>query len=199
MGGYAFWQCGSLYAMVLPDFLTSIGIFVRCFLHPRPNPHGCGGLIVTLTLTHPNTYCAQAFQDCGGLTVTLTLTHPNTYCAQAFQDCGGLHAITFSDTLEEIGEDAFCGCLMLEELVFPDTMTVISQSAFMGYVSLPSLSANLPSWGAFLFLLYQPVCLHAFMGRIALPSLSASPPHGVRCSPRPISSLPSSGTLLVFG
>ena len=84
IGVYAFWNCGGLTSITIPNSVTSIG--VQAFQH-------CLGLT---SITIPNSVTSigkDAFAECSGLT---TITIPNSVTSignGAFENCSGLTTV----------------------------------------------------------------------------------------------------------
>ena len=101
IGEGAFYVCGGLTSMVIPEGVTSIGS--RAFF-------ACSNLT---SVTIPNSVTSigrGAFQNCTGLS---SVTIPNSVASiesSAFSFCTGLTSITIPESVDSIGEYAFDGC-----------------------------------------------------------------------------------------
>ena len=116
IGGSAFYNCGELTSVRLPEGLKTIGM--HAFLN-------CSGLT---SLSFPEGLKAiggYAFSGCSGLT---SLSFPKglkIIGESAFSNCSGLTSLSFPEGMTKIGDGAFIGCGRLETLSFPSTMKSI--------------------------------------------------------------------------
>ena len=126
-----FQQCSSLFSIVLPNTLTSIGDYA--FDH-------CSGLT---SVTIPNGVTSignSAFSSCSGLT---SVTIPNSVTSignWVFSSCSGLTSVTIGSSVTSIGEYAFYYCTGLTSITIPNSVTSIGYRAFFGCSGLTSVT-----------------------------------------------------------
>ena len=154
IGYQAFYGCGRLTSVTIPNSVTSIGD--QAF-------EGCIGLT---SITIPNSVTSiggKAFQGCSGLTsVTIpnsvtsigwwafcgcnsmtSVSIPNsmTYIPMcAFENCSSLTSITIPNSVTSIEGFAFWTCNSLTSVTIPNSVTYIGESAFAGCSSLTSVT-----------------------------------------------------------
>ena len=130
VGDRAFWRCGNLMSVEIPDTVTSIGesAFDRCMN------------LKELTLSNSLTSIGYgAFFWCEDLT---KVTIPDSVVeigASAFELCRGLTSLTIGNSVTRIGDNAFGDCEELISLVIPDSVIEIGQEAFDMMLSLKNL------------------------------------------------------------
>lgn len=130
VGSRAFFGCGELTDITLPDSLTEIGNYAF---------GDCTGLT---NVTLPNSVKSilyGAFRGCSGLTEFVfpkSVTFLDWY---VFKDCTGLKHITIPDNVTGIiGEGAFFRCSGLESVTIGKNITTIKEDAFAGCTNLKS-------------------------------------------------------------
>ena len=121
IGDYAFWLCGSLTSVTIPNSVTSIG-------------KGAFEYCISLTsVTIPNSVTSigeSAFEECSGLT---SVTIPNSVTSigsDAFWGCSSLTSVTIPNSVTSIGEEAFYECSSLTSVTIPNSVTSIGGYAF---------------------------------------------------------------------
>lgn len=121
IGMQAFYNCGTLTSLVLPDGVTCIGAaaFSNCqFLS---------------SITLPDTVTEiknTAFYNCNFLN-NITLPQNITYIADnAFGFCTSLTNVVIPDQVTVIGNTAFRDCAALASVTIPATVTTIGSDAF---------------------------------------------------------------------
>ena len=109
IGGCAFYGCGGLTLVTIPNSITSIGNYAF---------YNCSGLI-SLTIGNSVTSIGDyAFSSCTGLTA---VTIPNSVTiigGRAFMNCSGLTSVTIPNSVMSIGTLAFNNCSGLTEPIY---------------------------------------------------------------------------------
>ena len=127
----AFRSCKTLTSIVIPNGVTSIGIYAFAY---------CTGLT---SITIPNSVTnigGGAFAYCTGLT---SITIPNSVTRigdSTFGGCSGLTNITIPNSVTSIGIDAFSDCTGLTSITIPNSVTNIGRGAFSGCTGLTSIT-----------------------------------------------------------
>ena len=117
----AFWKCGGLTAVSLPEGLITIAdySFYQCAKLPSVSlPAGV------------TTIGYRAFYDCAGLS---SLTLPEGLVAigeDAFSGCTSLPAVSFPRSVKSIGEQSFCRCKAIQRIEIPAGVESIGYDAF---------------------------------------------------------------------
>ena len=177
IGGYAFYNCGSLTSVAIPSSVTSIS--QNAF-------SGCSGLTSVTIPSSVTTIGTSAFSGCSGLNSVAIPSSVTAIGESAFGGCSGLTSITvnegnsnydsrnnckaiietatnkmiagckntaISNTVTSIGSSAFSGCSGLTSVTIPSSVTSIGNYAFSNCSGLTSV--NIPSsvtnigWSAF--------------------------------------------------
>ncbi len=131
IGDYAFSGCSGLTSVTIPNSVTSIG---------NDAFRGCSGLT---SVEIPNSVTSigdYAFSGCSGLT---SVTIPNSVTSigvYAFWDCTGLTSITIPNSVTSIGGYAFYKCSGLTSIEIPNSVTSIGESAFQYCGGLTSVT-----------------------------------------------------------
>ncbi len=126
----AFESCKSLYSLVLPDSVVTVG--EKAFNY-------CSNLSEIAFGDSLTGIAASAFAGCASLQEIVLPDSLVTIGEKAFYQCENLAEVTFGNGLLEIGNSAFCFC-GVEKVVVPDSVVSIGQSAFSNCVSLSELT-----------------------------------------------------------
>ena len=133
IGNYAFYGCNSLKDMNIPDSVTSIGngAFTHCTSLTSVNiPDGVTSIANT-------TFCG-----CSSLT---SVNIPNSVTSigiAAFGECESLTSITIPNSVTSIDKDAFRRCSNLTAIAIPDSVTSIGDTVFKNCTSLTELTVS---------------------------------------------------------
>ena len=130
IGDYAFWGCGNLASVSLPDSVTRIGS--RTF-------NGCANLS---SLKFPKKLVAienEAFENCRMLTKITLPDNVTSIGGNAFSNCRGLESIILPASLISIGRGAFAGCDSLTKITIPSNVDNIGDDAFESCDKLESI------------------------------------------------------------
>ena len=137
IGARAFSGCSSVTNITIPDSVTSIEWEVfDASTHVEVDPNNpvikdCGGAIFEGTaLLHVN-------RDVESVTIPDGVTSIDD---NAFSGCTNLTSITIPDSVTSIGSDAFKGCTNLTSITIPDSVTSIGSDAFKGCTNLTSIT-----------------------------------------------------------
>ncbi len=126
----AFYDCGNLISVTIPNSLKSIGY--NAFSYSK-------GLT---TINIPNSVSSigdDAFKGCSGLT-SITIPNSITRIGElTFYGCSGLTSINIPNSITYIGKDAFSGCSKLNSITIPNSVTEIGNRIFSGCSSLTSV------------------------------------------------------------
>lgn len=140
IGLQAFYYCGGLTSVTIPNSVTSIGIFAF---------YGCFGLTSVIIGDSVTTIDERAFCYCSGLT---SITIPNSVTSlgqQAFQDCTGLTSVTFNadscvsaGSISNSNDRAFYGCSNITNFTFGNNVIIIPDYLCLGLPGM--LSVTIP-------------------------------------------------------
>lgn len=150
-----FSDCASLSKIVLPTYLTTIGVsaFAGCESLTSVSGgrdvqivddsafNGCTKLTSFAFGSNLTTIGAYAFKGCKALTNCTGANSLVTIKNNAFEGCASLSAITLPETLTSIGEYAFLNCSSLKNVVIPTLITSLGQETFSGCSSLVGVSS----------------------------------------------------------
>lgn len=153
IGASAFYWCGNLTSVSIPNSVTSIG---------KNAFYGCSGLT---NITIPNSVTSiggYAFNGCSALTsfvipnsvtsigsyafsgcsiTSINIPSSMTYIENyAFSGCSSLTSITIPSSVINIGTAAFQECSGLTSITIPSSVSIIGYSAFSGCSGLRSVS-----------------------------------------------------------
>lgn len=130
-GSLSYGGCTSLTSVVIPNSVTSIGVWAF------------GGCTSLTNITIPNSVTSigeYAFEWCTSLT-NITISNSVTSIGNsAFMYCSSLTSISIPNSVTSIGNDAFSGCTSLSNITIPNSVTTIGLNAFSGCASLTSIT-----------------------------------------------------------
>lgn len=120
LGSHAFFQCGALTTIFLPDGLSFEGGSFDYGMEGEPTD--------------------GVFAGCTGLLTVSLGKGLRQMPACSFWGCSNLSSISLPDTVEEIGARAFMGCSTLKDIMIPEGVISIGIEAFKNCYSLSSVS-----------------------------------------------------------
>ena len=143
IGYRAFFECGGLTNVVIPDSVTSIGqyAFIRCDSLESMTLPFVGASVDGATNTHFGyLFGASKYSD-NATYVPATLKSVEITTAQiidanAFNGCTTLTNVTLGNKVTTVGDSAFLGCTGLTNLVIGENVTSIANNAFNGCIGL---------------------------------------------------------------
>ena len=121
IGASAFFQCGELTEVSIPDSVTAIGSYVFYY---------CSALT---SVTIPDSVTAigsHAFYGCSALTSVRLPSGLTTIEYYLFYGCAGLTSVTIPDGVTSIQTYAFGGCTALNNFDFPSGVSELGSAAF---------------------------------------------------------------------
>ena len=130
IGWGAFFDCGSLISIVIPDSVTSIDVFAFC---------ECRSLTCVVIPDSVMSIGERAFYNCRSLTSIVIPDSVTSIGYGAFYNCSSLTSIVIPDSVTSIGDQAFYNCSNLKSIVIPDGLTSIGSYAFSGCNTLKSV------------------------------------------------------------
>jgi hypothetical protein len=163
IGTDAFWQCGNMTSVAIPNSVTEIGYlaFFGCsgltsITVDSSNPKfdsrdNCNAIIETANnelitgcqnTVIPNSVTAignGAFIGCSSLTSVTIPGSVTRIDQQAFAYCNGLTTLTIPDPVTYIGAHAFYECSGLTSVTIPGCVTFIGENAFFKCMNLASI------------------------------------------------------------
>lgn len=156
IGNYAFYHCGKLITVTLPDSVTTIGEygFRDCRKLKSINiPDGITTIATeTFTLcesltdiTIPDTVTTigeSAFYACHGLTEVIIPDSVTTIDEDAFCSCRGLTNVSIGKGVTTINRRAFSYCDNLTSVTIPESVTAIEETVFSGCENLSSITVD---------------------------------------------------------
>lgn len=131
IGDYAFYRCGYLPSITIPNSVTSIGELAF---------YECSALTFITIPDSVTTIGKGAFAGCTTLT---SITIPNsvtTISESLFDGCTALKSISIGNSVTSIGKLAFRSCFPLNSITLPDSVTSIGNGAFTGCGDLTSIT-----------------------------------------------------------
>ena len=156
IGQQAFYECGDLKSITIPQSVTTFGDEVF---------RGCGGLESVLLSEGLEKIGGGAFYECSalkeivipegvteigytafyGCSSLTSATIPKslaTITSAAFLNCSALTLLNISPGVKTIGELTFGNCSSLTAVAIPSSVTSIEVGAFQGCTSLTSVTVN---------------------------------------------------------
>ena len=132
IGNHAFYNCGDMTSIAIPNSVTSIGKSAFAF---------CSSLV---SITIPNLVTSigeSAFRHCSGLTsIEFNAENCAAVSNYVFDGCKALSSVIFGDKVKNIPNYVFYGCSSLTNVTISNSVTSIGQCAFMGCGGLTSVS-----------------------------------------------------------
>ncbi|MBO7090070.1 MAG: leucine-rich repeat domain-containing protein [Lentisphaeria bacterium] len=125
--GRAFFGCGDLTDVRLPDGLKVIG--ERAF-------SGCTGLKELVLPDSLTSVAREAFEGCTGLKSVTIPGSLNTIPYGMFRGCSQLEEVVIPEGVVFIEDEAFKGCTSLRRVTFPDSLGNLGPKTFSGCKSL---------------------------------------------------------------
>lgn len=145
IGNHAFYNCGDMTSIAIPNSVTSIGEYAF---------YKCSGLTNATIGNSVEFIGTHAFGGCRGL-ISITIPDSVTGIGRcAFYGCSSLTSVTIGNSVESIGAHAFCYCSGLKSLIIPNSVKSIGNSAFSDCSSLTSVTIpnSVASIGEYAFL-----------------------------------------------
>ena len=157
IGAYAFYNCGDMTSIAIPNSVTSIGkyAFSNCtgltsVEYNAENStmggsvfYGCTVLSSVVIGNEVKSIPEYAFSGCSGMT---SITIPNSVTsigACAFKDCTGLVSVEYNAencTANGSSSPLFEGCTSLSSVIFGDKVKIIPERAFQSCHGLKSIT-----------------------------------------------------------
>ncbi|MBQ4917089.1 MAG: leucine-rich repeat domain-containing protein [Muribaculaceae bacterium] len=132
IGNHAFYNCGDMTSIAIPNSVTSIGksAFYKC------------SSLVSITIPNLVTSIGEsAFRHCSGLTsIEFNAENCAAVSNYVFDGCKALSSVIFGDKVKNIPNYVFYGCSSLTNVTISNSVTSIGQCAFMGCGGLTSVS-----------------------------------------------------------
>lgn len=137
----AFYNCGSLTSVVIPDTVTSIGYLAF---------NSCTNLMSMVIPDSVTTIGKNAFSDCSSLTSVVIGDGITSITEGAFTQCSSLTSVVIPDSVTTIGEYAFHSCESLTSVAIGRGVTSIGIVAFYGIRNLTKIiySGTTVEWNA---------------------------------------------------
>ena len=144
IGNLAFYNCGALTAITIPDNIVSVG--ASAF-------EGCAGLTDVTIGSNVASLGNSVFYGCTALTEIAIPDSVTTIGVYAFSGCTKLASVTIGDKLATISNSAFAGCTELTDVTLGTGVITIDIFAFNGCSKLDEviLSNNVTTIGKFAF------------------------------------------------
>ncbi len=130
IGEKAFYGCGGLTSVTIPNNVTSIG---------ETAFYNCWGLTSVIIPNNVTSIGIDAFYGCRGLTSVTIGNSVKSIGNNAFNGCWNLTSVNIPSSVTSIGYQAFAGCNMTT-VIIPNSVTSISSGTFYGCKSLTSVT-----------------------------------------------------------
>lgn len=154
LGEYAFRECSSLTAVVLPDSATVLGryLFYYCYALSKLvfsdksrtiQEYVCSECYSIDAVTLPDgvtTINPYAFYRCYALRIVDFPPSLLKIDESAFQECRVLESADLPKALQHIGEEAFYECHALKSVHIPNTVGTLEEYAFQNCTSLKAVA-----------------------------------------------------------
>ena len=131
IGNHAFYNCGDMTSIAIPNSVTSIG---------KSAFYNCSSLV---SITIPNLVTSigeSAFRHCSGLTsIEFNAENCAAVSNYVFDGCKALSSVIFGDKVKNIPNYVFYGCSSLTNVTIPNSVASIGGSAFMECSGLTSI------------------------------------------------------------
>ncbi len=126
----AFYGCGSLESVVLPNGFTDIGAYSFAY---------CENLRSIYIPESTKSIGVGAFSGCINLIDIEIPKNVESIGRNAFLNCRSLVSIRIPDGITSVGHQMFDGCVNLESIVLPESITAIDGYAFLGCSALSEI------------------------------------------------------------
>lgn len=137
----AFYNCGSLTSVVIPDTVTSIGYLAF---------NSCTNLMSMVIPDSVTTIGKNAFSQCSSLANVVIGDGITSITEYAFSQCSSLTSVVIGDSVTSIGDWAFHSCESLTSVAIGRGVTSIGSVAFYGIRNLTKIiySGTTVEWNA---------------------------------------------------
>jgi len=133
IGNNAFYKCGGVTSVTIPEGVTSIG---------NSAFYGCDGLTSITIPTGVTSIGNGAFYACCMLTEIVLHEGVISIGNEAFRECYMMQSAVLPSGLQSIGARAFYGCEALESLVIPSSVNSIGTLALCRMPALQTLAVE---------------------------------------------------------
>lgn len=126
----AFYGCSSLWKIVLPENICTIGSFAFS---------GCSSLTNVVIPDSVVTIGSSAFEDCSSLTNIIIPNNIASIEYATFNRCTSLTSVVIPDNITLVSRNAFSKCLGLMTLTIGNGVTKIEEGVFSGCTQLSTI------------------------------------------------------------
>ena len=130
IGYNAFYTCGELTSVIIPNSVTSIG---------ESAFSGCNSLISVNIPESVNLIGRMAFSDCSSLTSIQISDNVNSIGPYAFNNCSSLASVSLGNGICQINQFVFYNCAF-SEITLPSSITLIGARAFASCRNLSTIT-----------------------------------------------------------